>query len=204
MENGRLRQITVILFLMLVGVPAEVSLADSNCEGFEQSENVRFTDKQIRQNVHKYMDVILGDPEPTLQDYFNFEGTHGESTEDVLELEQCECREWTPSLDSEDCGAFIQGRADNASKEPSYYYRFLRSLLGRLRHERLLIRRVNHVTEGKDEVQAVLVDAKLGPLSLEFYHAGDSDAVPLGLVMLSKINGESINDIIVKRKKNCP
>jgi hypothetical protein len=166
-------------------------------------ENARFTDEEIRQNVQKYVDVVFGDQEPTLDDYHSFEGVHVE-TELTFELVICECNTWTPPNVSAECISFIRNRADNASSVPSYYFRFLRDFL-RIKNGKVAVQMIRRVNEGKPaEVQMVLIDAMLTDVSFEFYHAGDRKAaIPLGLVGLSKVNNQPIMEIVKKNMPSC-
>jgi hypothetical protein len=148
------------------------------------SQNARFTDEEIEEDVRIYVDVVFGEEEPTLQDYFNFEGEHGEMGE------------------SPDCIQNTRSRANNAARVPSFYYGFLRDLLN-TENGKLVIHKIRPVNRGKREMQIVLIDASMGETPVQFYHAGDARAVALGLVGISRINDERITEILKKRKIDC-
>lgn len=196
------RYMSVSLLAVLLLVSPSLSCRTAMCVGTGEAEGERFTDKQIRDDVYRFMKMLLGKQEPTLQNYFDFEGTHSEAKEMVLEFDECECRGWIPAVESEECAEFIATRAGNPDEAPSYYYRFLRTLF-KTEEQDLIIHRVNPANEGKNEVQVVFVEASMSAHSLEFYHAGDTAAVALGLVGLSKIDGKSITEIISGRTRKC-
>lgn len=154
-----------------------------------------FTDDEIRQNIHKYVNVVFGSKSSTLQDYLNFEGEHGEA-ELTFEIEECVRKGWIPPIKSQECINFARERTENANDVPSYYYNFLRTLVKR-EGKNLVIHEINHLPQKQEnELKTVLVDVSLGEISLQFYHAGDICGVPLGLIMLTKMGDKPISEIL--------
>lgn len=163
------------------------------------SQNMTFTNEQIKENIQKYLNVVLGEKEPTVQDYLNFEGS-GSERELVFELHECQCRGWGPY--SSECIQFTRARRENAARERSYYYRYLRSLLSKQKGE-LIIHEISLPDGARYGVGQFLIEASLGKTQLEFYHAANASVVPAGLVGILKINNEPIFDILDRREKSC-
>lgn len=200
----RIRALTFSMLLLTALFPTVFVFAESESASPSKGGNAKFTDREIKENIRKYMAVLLGEREPTLQDYYDFEGENTQEEDEMLfEIDHCECKGWSPALHSTDCLRFMKQRALNATEVPSFYYRFLREILGPGK-KKLRIHKIIRVNQGNNEYQLVIVEASLAKYSLEFYHAGGTNAVaPLGLVRLSKINGENVLDMVEKRKKGC-
>lgn len=181
------KTIGLILCNIILILQSSVIYAKNHCK--------EFTDEEIKQNIVKYVTIVFGKKTPTLQDYYNLEGENAEN-ELIFELDECKRRGWIPTIDSLECIQFTKERSKKAVTVPSYYYNFIRTFLKK-NDENLVIHNINRDTQrNKDELKTVLVDASLGKISLQFYHAGDICAAQLGLVMLYKIDNNSISKLI--------
>lgn len=183
-------------FLLLSIVMTTVAL-NSNLDSYAKNKCKEFTNEEIKKNIRQYINAVFGEKNPTLQDLINFEGNEAIiENEEPFEEEECKRRGWT--VESSECVRFKKDRFKNANNAPSYYYNFLRRFM-KLEEMTLVIHEIHHSGQKEEEIKTVLVNAAIGKTNLQFYHAGDTCSVPLGLVSLSKINDKLISDILKEK-----
>lgn len=181
-------------FISLVLFGITVTCVIFGINAYQQNDCRKFTDEEIKGNIHNYVNIVFGEKVPTIQDLRNLEGDEAViENEESFEKEECKNKRW--AIESPECISFMRKRLDNMNRVPSYYYNFLRNLIKK-EDKDLIIHEIHRPEQKVEEIKIVLVDASIGKINLQFYHAGDTCGVPLGLVSLSKINGRPIPEIL--------
>lgn len=183
--------------LLLLSITVIHVIFNTKVDLYAQNNCREFADNEIRQNIHKYINVVFGEKTPTLQDFINFEGDEAViEVEEPFEEEECKRRGW--DIEFSECINFMRERTEKADRVLSYYYNFLRSLIKKEDRD-LVIHEIYRPEQKKEELKVVLVYASIGRTNLQFYHAGDTCGVPLGLVAITKINNKPISEILKKK-----
>jgi hypothetical protein len=187
---GRMRR-EVSNSALATAVCAALALAVPSTYAAAQDET--FSESTVRENVQAYLRVLVAPKPPSLADFYRFHGRHSER-EFEFELRECHER-WNEGLTTADgrselepkCKQFVLDRAARSGEVPSLYLGALRSTLSLPGASFQLgsLRRTNP-TEAN---AAFLVEAAVGPHSLEISHAANPTYADLGLLGVVRVDG---------------
>lgn len=182
------RQLIALLFFSIASL---ASIAN---------EPERYPKSLVHSNVTKYLELLVSNQEPTLDDYHRW---HSANSEIELGLELIECeRKWGDTFSfhqnfenlGAECKAFLASRNKHPDEAKSLYLHSIRSYLNS-RGASYFVGAIKDNSDGW-----YLVDAKIGINHLKLMHIPDVRFVGIGTLFITHIDGVSEKEFIGKSR----
>ena len=145
-------------------------------------------EEKLNPEVTSFIQLLVGQAEPTLTEYAKFSGECGGESELDFELEECQSKGW--HTHSQSCSKYTRQRCDMADQIASLELSWLRERFSTVGKNYRLIS-VHSETEG---YKHDLVEVEVGKNKFLLFH--NNALYPPGgmLVGVSKVNGKYLSD----------